>query len=276
METGGDKRARWTGRVGWTLTTSEKLTSQGRLSPRAVEAKLLASLKPEPGRLPAIPAVSMKDLGLSCFLQPFGQNQSSTRMWSVGWLGRRHQPCNEKDLLRSLLKIQILWPHPSGRVGKQAQEDMVELLPQVFWCRQPGTRLCSSNEEPHPSLNLTPNSLTHSVRAEENQIQPLQFIDEETEDRRSGIPRSQSEIGREPRALTAHPGYHQKPEMSCWVVGFHTETDQNKRAKCPVPQLTTPMQSQATTRLQPEAMLINLVAVTRIGSCRPQKLGQSA
>lgn len=75
----------------------EKLTGWGKLSPGAMEAKLLAVLQPEPCRLPAKPAASMKDLGLRCFLQPFGQNVSSTRMRSGGQLRSRHHPFNEKD-----------------------------------------------------------------------------------------------------------------------------------------------------------------------------------
>lgn len=74
----------------------EKLTGWGKLSPGAMGAKLLAVLKPEPCRLPAKPAASMKDLGLRCFLQPFGQNESSTRLRSAGQLRSRHHPFNEK------------------------------------------------------------------------------------------------------------------------------------------------------------------------------------
>ena len=73
----------------------EKLTGWGKLSPGAVEAKLLAV--PEQCRLPAKPAASMKDLGLRCFLQTFGQNESSIRMRSAGQLRSRHHPFSEKD-----------------------------------------------------------------------------------------------------------------------------------------------------------------------------------
>lgn len=92
----------------------EKLTGWGRLSPRGLEAKLLVVLKPEPCRLPAIPAASVKDLELRCLLQPFGQNRSSTRMGSAGQLGSKYHPCDEKESLRGVLKIQILGLRPSG------------------------------------------------------------------------------------------------------------------------------------------------------------------
>lgn len=81
------KRAWWTDRVGWAVTISEKPTGRGSLSPWALEARLPAAPKPEPCWRPATPAVSMNDLALRSFWPPLGQNQSLTRMWSIGWLG---------------------------------------------------------------------------------------------------------------------------------------------------------------------------------------------
>lgn len=116
METGGKK-----GRRGLSSDNQWAADRPGK----GLGSQAAGGPEQESCRLPAKPAVSMKERGLVCFLQSFWQYQCSTRMWSAGQLGRRHCPCNQEKSLRSLLKIPILGPHPSREDGLQIHAGIV-------------------------------------------------------------------------------------------------------------------------------------------------------